>query len=194
MAVSPVRIIKEVNVTKSQLSKGKTIEEDKKDDNFSPPKKGEMEKEIRDLKAGLQKLTTAYERLFSELKKVQEKSDQLEEEQELLQEEVLQLRTTVLTNIFQKKIKKFNKVASNIKSRLQEEDLLEDLLEAQKEFSLGKSSFAVKLLEKYKNKLVRSGIREEEVKRLCEMKDELIRLEKEIEQQQLETRIEVINK
>jgi hypothetical protein len=168
------------------------IEENKEDNSdFSSSKKEEMEREMVELKEGLQKLTTAYDYLFKELKKVQEKNDQLEEGQELLREEIFQLRSSSLTNDINRKEKRLNKFVSSIKSRLKEDDLLEELLEAQKEFTLSKSSFAAKQLEKYKKKLVKNGVREEEVKKLCETKDGLTKLEKEIEQQQFEARVEI---
>jgi len=150
-----------------------------------------MEDKITKLKTGLQELTVIYSSLFNELKKTQEKNNQLEKKQELLEEEVFQLRANGLTNDVQKKEKKLNKIVANIKNKLEEKELLEEVLEAQKEFTLTKSSFVFKQLEKYKKKLIKNGIREEEVKKVCEMKDELIELEKKIEQQQLEARVEV---
>jgi len=150
-----------------------------------------MEDKITKLKTGLQELAVTYSSLFNELKKTQEKNNQLEKKQELLQEEVFQLRTNGLTSEVQKKEKKLNEIVTNIKSRLEEEELLEEVLEAHKEFTLTNSSFVFKQLEKYKKKLIKNGIREEEVKKVCEMKDELIELEKKIEQQQLEARVEV---
>ena len=168
------------------------IKENKEiDDNFSPLWKEEMEDKIAKLKTGLQELMVTYSSLFNELKKTQEKNNQLEKKQELLQKEVFQLRANGLTNDVQKKEKKLNKIVANIKNKLEEKELLEEVLEAQKEFTLTKSSFVFKQLEKYKKKLIKNGVREEEVKKVCEMKDELIKLEKKIEQQQLEARVEV---
>ena len=192
VAVAPDRVIKEVNaITRSQPSKERMIKESKEiDDNSSPLWKEEMEDKITKLKTGLQELAVTYSSLFNELKKTQEKNDQLEKKQELLQEEVFQLRANGLTSEVQKAEKKLNKIVTNIKNRLEEEELLEEVLEAQKEFTLTNSSFVAKQLEKYKKKLIKNGIHEEEVKKVCEMKDELIKLEKKIEQQQLEARIE----
>src|SRR6185312_13632076 len=149
-----------------------------------------MEDKIAKLKTGLQELAVTYSSLFNELKKTQEKNDQLEKKQELLKEEVFQLKENGLTSEVQKAEKKLNKIVTNIKNRLEEEELLEEVLEAQKEFTLTNSSFVAKQLEKYKKKLIKNGIHEEEVKKVCEMKDELIKFNKKIEQQQLEARIE----
>jgi hypothetical protein len=110
VAVAPDRVIKEVNtITRSQPSKERMLKESKEIDDNSPPLwKEEMEDEIAKLKTGLQELTVTYYSLFNELKKTQEKNNQLEKKQELLQEEVFQLRANGLTNDVQKKEKKLN--------------------------------------------------------------------------------------
>lgn len=154
------------------------------------PQMKKMEREINELKKVIQDLALANTNFSKELKENRVQNKRLEKELQVIKKEVSQLKEVSLINGIQGKKEELDKIIVGMKNRLEDEELLEEVLEAQKEFTESNNSFAQKQLEKNKKRLLKSGqIRKEELDMICQKKAELTKLEKEVEQQ--ETKIEI---
>jgi hypothetical protein len=146
------KLKKEIISLRNQLFYKEIIEE----------KKQELEKQV-------QVLTAKNSSLQEELKKVYQQNEDLKKQLRSFQSERNSLKRSEL-----------EKLIRNIKSKLDDEELVDDYLEAQKEVNQSNNSFAQRQLEKIKQKLLKK-ISEEEIEKLCQLYCELLELEEKIE-------------
>lgn len=153
------------------------------------------EKEITELKTviqNLQKLVLGNLSRSKKLERTQQANEELKSELELAKEEISRIKKVNLDGEIKGKEEELNEIIEEVKKEKIDTELIEDLLETQKEFTESGSPFAQKQLKKYKERLIRvNEVNEEKVEKICQIKDELTKLEI-MKENQLEARIEII--
>jgi chromosome segregation ATPase len=161
------------------------------------------EARINSLENDIQQLTAQNNTLQASLKAAQQNEKKLKEEKQILQQQIGQLQTRlkelIFTNLFgqyensKQTLKNLtNEVLQSLKETHHED--LKTLLEAQSEVSYNNSSFALRQLEKIKNKLG-SQLSSEKINALCQVQVEVVELEKQIKeegQQQIEAHMIIV--